>query len=86
MSNVVKEDKHFKSVNKKRAFRQDRFVKIHKRENVLLREFEDLISAVEAGELPESVLNATSGQTADYVCEAFHQEKLKNGNSEGYSI
>ncbi|MBR4418433.1 MAG: hypothetical protein IKT33_00315 [Clostridia bacterium] len=86
MGNDIRENKHFARANKKRAFRRDRFSRGHKRENNLLREFENLIYAAEAGELSESILSATSGRTADYVCEVFHQEKLRNGSTEELSM
>ncbi len=86
MGNDIRENKHFKRASKKRAFRQDLFSKIHKKESNLLREFYDLFYAAEAGELSEDILNATTGQTADYVCEVFHQKKLRNGNYEERSM
>ena len=86
MGNDIRENKHFKRVNKKRAFQKGHFVKSHIRELNLLKELEDLLFAVEAGELTDTVLCATTGRTSDVMHEVFYQERMKNNRSEEKSI
>lgn len=90
-----KEDKHFKCAAKKRNLNRKLFQKSHmhhakrvrfKNKVNSAREFDDVLSTIESGEISDSILNAMSGQTADFMHEVFHQEKVRNSNREDMTI
>ena len=86
MGNDTRKNKHFKRVNKKKEFQISRFNKKHKKEMNVMKEFDDLFFEVESGEISHDILAAVTGQTANYLNEVFHQEKLKNSNVEELSV